>query len=203
VVLRNNVVRGSVNANKRHWYKAGEALAKSDRSWLNRLITRREQPENFASALQRKGDDIKVVTIHHDTVELMEKQEKIKERELAAAVLLGPSRAHVLSILLIGKLHSLGYSRDVESRADLTGSDIFAQTGSNPWGLVWLFQNFKSANPNEIPQLLSNHSDDQNRIYALEHHFRQNPSVFAKFNPDPKSATPFLVPKNAQEVFLR
>jgi threonine dehydrogenase-like Zn-dependent dehydrogenase len=61
MVLRNNVVFGSVNANKRHWYKAGEALAKADHSWLDRLITRRERPENFASALQRKADDIKVV----------------------------------------------------------------------------------------------------------------------------------------------
>jgi glucose 1-dehydrogenase len=61
VVLRNNVVVGSVNANKRHWYKAGEALARADRSWLDRLITRREPPENFASALQRRDNDIKVV----------------------------------------------------------------------------------------------------------------------------------------------
>jgi len=60
-VLKNNVVVGSVNANKRHWYKAGEALAKADRSWLDRLITRRERPENFAGALQRRNDDIKVV----------------------------------------------------------------------------------------------------------------------------------------------
>jgi glucose 1-dehydrogenase len=60
-VLKNNVVVGSVNANKRHWYKAGEALARADRSWLSRLITRREQPENFSGALQRKDDDIKVV----------------------------------------------------------------------------------------------------------------------------------------------
>jgi threonine dehydrogenase-like Zn-dependent dehydrogenase len=60
-VLKNNVIVGSVNANKRHWYRAGEALARADRSWLNRLITRRERPENFESALQRKADDIKVV----------------------------------------------------------------------------------------------------------------------------------------------
>jgi threonine dehydrogenase-like Zn-dependent dehydrogenase len=60
-VLKNNVVVGSVNANKRHWYKAGEALTRADRAWLNRLITRRERPENFASALQRRDDDIKVV----------------------------------------------------------------------------------------------------------------------------------------------
>ncbi len=142
-------------------------------------------------------------TIHHDTVELMEKQEKIKKREIGAAVLMGPTRAHILAILLLGKLHSLGYSRDVESRADQTGSDICAQIGSNPWGLVWLFQDFKSTDPNEIPQLLSDHPDDLNRINALEHHFRRNPSVFGKFDPDPKSATPFAVPKNAQEVFLR
>ena len=34
-VLKNNVVVGSVNANKRHWYKAGEVLARADRQWLN------------------------------------------------------------------------------------------------------------------------------------------------------------------------
>ena len=61
VVLQNNVVVGSVNANKRHWYKAGEALARADRSWLERLLTRRERPEDFARALERTADDIKVV----------------------------------------------------------------------------------------------------------------------------------------------
>ncbi|NOR66201.1 MAG: theronine dehydrogenase, partial [Woeseiaceae bacterium] len=60
-VLKNNVVFGSVNANKRHWYKAGESLARADSSWLARLITRREKPENFKQALDRKPDDIKVV----------------------------------------------------------------------------------------------------------------------------------------------
>ena len=51
VVLKNNVIVGSVNANKRHWYRAGQNLANSDRSWLSRLITRREKPENFQQAL--------------------------------------------------------------------------------------------------------------------------------------------------------
>ena len=60
-VLKNNVVFGSVNANKRHWYKAAEALARADRSWLGRLITRRERPEHFARALTRQPDDIKVI----------------------------------------------------------------------------------------------------------------------------------------------
>ena len=60
-VLRNNVVIGSVNANKRHWYKAGEALARADRAWLAQLVTRRERPNDFARALQRTPEDIKVV----------------------------------------------------------------------------------------------------------------------------------------------
>ncbi|MHC1764487.1 MAG: glucose 1-dehydrogenase [Verrucomicrobiia bacterium] len=61
VVLKNNVVLGSVNANKRHWFKAAEALARADRSWLTRLITRRERPEAFLQALAKNSEDIKVV----------------------------------------------------------------------------------------------------------------------------------------------
>jgi len=61
MVLQNNVVLGSVNANKRHWYRAGKDLARADRQWLGRLITRRERPESFAHALERQPDDIKVV----------------------------------------------------------------------------------------------------------------------------------------------
>jgi threonine dehydrogenase-like Zn-dependent dehydrogenase len=61
VVLNNKVVVGSVNANKRHWYRAAQVLARADRSWLARLITRREPPEEFKRALQREPEDIKVV----------------------------------------------------------------------------------------------------------------------------------------------
>jgi len=60
-VLKNNVVFGSVNANKRHWYKAGEYLARADRAWLAKLITRCERPEGFAKALERRSEDIKVI----------------------------------------------------------------------------------------------------------------------------------------------
>jgi threonine dehydrogenase-like Zn-dependent dehydrogenase len=60
-VLKNNVIVGSVNANKRHWYRAGENLAHADPAWLSRLITRREKPENFKHALEREADDVKVI----------------------------------------------------------------------------------------------------------------------------------------------
>jgi threonine dehydrogenase-like Zn-dependent dehydrogenase len=61
IVLRNNVVVGSVNANKRHWYKAGQVLARADRAWLARLVTRSVPPEDFMRALRREPEDIKVV----------------------------------------------------------------------------------------------------------------------------------------------
>jgi beta-barrel assembly-enhancing protease len=141
-------------------------------------------------------------TIHGDAVALLEQQEKRARRELGAAILVGPTRAHVLAILLLGKLHSLSYSRGVESRADLTGSDVCAAAGYDPWGLVWLFRDFDSANLSQVPQLISDHPSNQNRAAALKRHFRANPSVFEKFNPDPKSAAQFSVPKNAPEVFL-
>jgi predicted Zn-dependent protease len=138
-------------------------------------------------------------TIHHDTMTLMEKQERLLRREIFAAILLGPTEAHMLAIALIGRLHSLSYSRDVESRADLTGSDLCADAGYNPWGLVWLLQDFKNSNPDELPQVLSDHPNNQNRINALEGHFRKNPSVFWKFNRDPKFATQLAVPKKTAE----
>jgi beta-barrel assembly-enhancing protease len=141
-------------------------------------------------------------TIHHDTMNLIEKERQVERREIGAAVLLGPTRAHLLAIALIGKLRSLGYSRDVESAADQTGADVCAASGYNPWGLVWLFRDFDAADTAQVPQLLSDHPDNAHRVAALEQHFRQNPSVFASFSTDPRSAKPFVVPKNAPMVFL-
>src|SRR5262249_16597453 len=142
-------------------------------------------------------------TIHHDSMTLIEKERQVARHEVGAAILLGPTRAHVLAIALLGKLHSLGYSRDVESAADLTGADICAASGYNPWGLVWLFQDFDAADKAQVPQLLSDHPDNQHRIAALQRHFRENPSVFGSFSADARSAKAFSLPKNANEVFLR
>ena len=142
-------------------------------------------------------------TIHRDSMAMIEEQEKILRRSLGAAVILGPTRAHVLAIALIGTLNSQGYSRDVEERADLTGSDVCAGTGYNPWGLVWLFQDFTNAKMAQVPEILSDHPNNQHRVRALEQHFRENPAVFGKFNSDPKSAIPIVVPKKVPETFLR
>jgi glucose 1-dehydrogenase len=61
IVLENDVVFGSVNANRRHWELAADALAQADRDWLERLITRRVPLDRFEEALERRRDDVKVV----------------------------------------------------------------------------------------------------------------------------------------------
>src|SRR5215470_14697119 len=140
-------------------------------------------------------------TIHHDSMQLIEKERKIERREIGAAILLGPSQAHVLEIALIGKLHSLGYSREAESAADLTGADVCAGSGYNPWGLVWLFEDFDKADLGQLPQILSDHPSNAHRVEALKQHLRAKPAVFAKFNADQKTAKPIAVPKDSTEQF--
>lgn len=60
LVLCNDVIVGSVNANRRHYQQAADALANADRDWLARLITRRVPAERLPDALERRPDDVKV-----------------------------------------------------------------------------------------------------------------------------------------------
>lgn len=142
-------------------------------------------------------------TVHHDSMHKLEEQSRQILRDLGAAILLGPTRGHVMAIGVLSELKSKRYSRDVESRADLTGADICAAAGVNPWGLVWLFQDFKDARSREVPELLSDHPNDEHRIQALKEHFKKTPSVFGKFNSDPRSATSMKLPADTAETFLR
>jgi threonine dehydrogenase-like Zn-dependent dehydrogenase len=61
IVLQNDVVFGSVNANLRHYGLAAEALAAADPEWLARLVSRRVPLESFAEAFEARDDDVKVV----------------------------------------------------------------------------------------------------------------------------------------------
>ena len=60
MVLDNDVVFGSVNANRHHYMMAAEALARADKAWLGRLITRRVPLDRWHEALQQRQEDIKV-----------------------------------------------------------------------------------------------------------------------------------------------
>jgi threonine dehydrogenase-like Zn-dependent dehydrogenase len=61
MVLDNDTVFGTVNANRRHYEMAADALARADKTWLSRLITRRVPLERWSEALEHRKGDIKVI----------------------------------------------------------------------------------------------------------------------------------------------
>lgn len=61
IVLGNDVIFGSVNANRRHYETGAKSLAAANADWLGALITRERPLEDWQSALRRETDDIKVV----------------------------------------------------------------------------------------------------------------------------------------------
>jgi threonine dehydrogenase-like Zn-dependent dehydrogenase len=61
IVLNNNAIVGSVNANRRHYEEAVRSLSGADRDWLARLVTRWVPFERWSEALERREDDVKVV----------------------------------------------------------------------------------------------------------------------------------------------
>ena len=61
MVLRNQLLFGTVNAGRRHWEQAVDALAGADPEWLRAMITRRVPLARWQDALDRRPEDIKVV----------------------------------------------------------------------------------------------------------------------------------------------
>jgi threonine dehydrogenase-like Zn-dependent dehydrogenase len=67
LVLENNVVFGSVNANRRHYEQAASALARADAAWLDGLIGRQLPLERWQDALERDAGSVKtIVTFGED-----------------------------------------------------------------------------------------------------------------------------------------
>lgn len=63
IVLENNVIFGSVNANRAHYEQAVTALSKADRPWLERVVTRRVPIAHWQEALVRQPSDVKTVIV--------------------------------------------------------------------------------------------------------------------------------------------
>lgn len=61
LVLENDVVFGSVNANRRHYEQAAQALTAADRDWLHRLLTRRVPLDDWQTAFTPLEGDIKTI----------------------------------------------------------------------------------------------------------------------------------------------
>lgn len=142
--------------------------------------------------------------IHHDVLNLYKKQQRTATGYTIGAILAnvltgGKAQNAIGEVANIGfTLQSQGFSRDVERRADLTGSDLCASVGSNPYGMVWLFERFSKEQTGGTMEALSDHPSDQHRIADLETHFRSNPALFNKFNPNIASATPLSAGQRAQ-----
>ncbi len=66
IVLGNDAVVGSVNANLRHYALAADALAAADLDWLGRLVSRRVPLADFAAAFEPQDDDVKVAIMLQD-----------------------------------------------------------------------------------------------------------------------------------------
>lgn len=61
LVLENDVVFGTVNANADHYRAAVDALEAAEPSWLAGLITRRVRLSSWPDAFRRRAHDVKVV----------------------------------------------------------------------------------------------------------------------------------------------
>jgi threonine dehydrogenase-like Zn-dependent dehydrogenase len=66
LVLENDAVLGSVNANADHYRAAADALARADRDWLARLLTRRVPLAAATDALRPDPDGVKTVITLQD-----------------------------------------------------------------------------------------------------------------------------------------
>lgn len=165
---------------------------------IDRLLYFVKNTEELAGTLCHESSHL----LHHDSIELMKRDEQIRARAIAATVILGPTIGTILAATAISQLAENHYSRAAEEAADLTGADTCAAAGYNPWGLVWLFEDFSNANMESPPEILSDHPNNEHRIEALKQHFAANPQLFEKFSDDPKTAKPLRVPANEQEQFL-
>jgi len=63
LVLENRVVFGTVNANRRHYETAAQALARTEHTWLQRLITSRYTLKEWEQAYGARKNDVKTVLV--------------------------------------------------------------------------------------------------------------------------------------------
>jgi len=60
MVLQNQLLFGSVNANRRHYEQGAVALAHADQTWLSGVLNRRVEISSYKEAYARSDTDVKV-----------------------------------------------------------------------------------------------------------------------------------------------
>jgi len=78
--------------------------------------------------------------IHHDVVNGMRKDREVVIGATVISALFGHGRNRILNVFLSGAAAEteLHFSRVVETKADLSGSDICARAGYTPYGMILL-----------------------------------------------------------------
>ena len=88
----------------------------------------------------------------------------------------------------LSSVAALSAAEQAEAGADTLGADICAKAGINPYGLVWLLQNYKRSGLKGRMEMLTD--NPAGRVANLERHFASNPALFAKYDSDRAHGTP-------------
>jgi hypothetical protein len=80
----------------------------------------------------------------------------------------------------------LKYSRDMESQADLVGTQILHDAGYNPRAMVEFFEKIQAQSKGNASQFLSDHPNPGNRISNVQHEIEKLNGAL----PNPKENTP-------------
>jgi predicted Zn-dependent protease len=80
----------------------------------------------------------------------------------------------------------LKYSRDMESQADLIGTQILHDAGYEPKAMVEFFEKIQAESKGRASQFLSDHPNPENRISNVQHEIEKLNGAL----PDPKKDTP-------------
>jgi beta-barrel assembly-enhancing protease len=141
-------------------------------------------------------------TIHHDVANLNAKSQTQGALIGILGSLLGMNNSMLgqFSEGMLYKMQTSRFSREVESSADLKGSETCAQAGLNPHGMVWLFDAFEKTGGGGNAEFIADHPTDAHRVAALEAHFKSNPDLFGKYSSDIASGTPMpAIPREAMQ----
>lgn len=121
--------------------------------------------------------------IHHDVMNRLKREQQTGVLLALGQLLLGNRVASVANLAL--NLQALHFDRGIENAADRTGAELCAKAGYNPYGLVWMMEQFESLpNQTKTMEMFSDHPREDHRISDLETLFRSEPSVFGRFRDD-------------------
>jgi predicted Zn-dependent protease len=126
--------------------------------------------------------------IHHDVVNLNPRYQTIGTVGGILSVLIGNNRAAQSLLGAAASADADQFSRQIESNADHLGAYTCAQSGYNPWGMVWLMQSFQKSDTGGSMEFLSDHPRDDHRVSDLETEFRTDPATFGRFSSNIASA---------------